>query len=347
MGNAVTNPGRFIEKKVFHVPRSNSAFVNDRSGDDALRRAEEARQRAEMEAQRRADQLKQEMEARRRAEEAQRNAEREAQRRAELLRQQEEARRRAEQARRNAEREAQRRAEELQVQRQQQREQLSRSKSTLTAQLQEKESEYVQAHNKVVAIATQIAMEEKEIESFRVEREDNSTKIIITLGMTGGGKSTLCNRLKGDESQFGNQGGRPTSGTGSSCTQNNAKVAVEVGGHQMTVVDTPGFGDSYGRDRYEIFSLHFHIDRYCNVIIFGIWIQSVSTSVFESLWKHLVLNGGSGSVSSLVCIIQVQSQNLAPPLCKINSRLHTADSNLKTLKIIEHIHFATSLETTF
>jgi len=172
------------------------------------------------------------------------------------LRRKEEERRRAEEARRRAEAEAQRQAEQLRQQRQQQREQLSRSRATLAAQLQAKEGEYNQVHARVMTLATQIATEEKEIESFRVEREDNSTKIVVTLGMTGGGKSTLCNRLKGDESVFGNQGGCATSGDGRSCTQSNAKVVVQVGQQRVTVVDTPGFGDSGGRDRQ-------HSNRLC------------------------------------------------------------------------------------
>jgi len=175
------------------------------------------------------------------------------------MRRKEEERRRAEEARRRAEAEAQRRAEQLRQQRQQQREQLSRSRATLAAQLQAKEGEHNAVHDRVMALATQIAMEEKEIESFRVEREDDSTKVIVTLGMTGGGKSTLCNRLKGDQSTFGNQGGCPTSGDGRSCTQNNAKVVVQIGQRRVTVVDTPGFGDSGGRDRQ-------HSNRLCTYL---------------------------------------------------------------------------------
>ena len=211
------------------------------------------RQRQESKMKKMQEDLKKQQDARRSAEDARRRAEMEAQRRAEQLRQQEEARRRADEARRNAEMEAQRRAEELRVHQQQQREQLSRSRNTLTSQLQEKEMEYNQAHQRTMRIATQIAMEEKEIESFRVERENNSTKIVITLGMTGGGKSTLCNRLKGDESIFGNEGGCETSGDGRSCTQNNSKIVVQVDGHRVTVVDTPGLGDSSGeeKDRYD------------------------------------------------------------------------------------------------
>jgi len=207
------------------------------------------RQRQEEEMRRMKEEMKKQEEARRRAEEARRRAEQDAQRRAEQLRQEEEARRRAEEQRQRAQAEAQRRAEELRQQRQQQREQLSRSRATLDSQLQEKQAEYNAAHQRVTNLSNQIASEEKAIESFRVEREDGSRKIIVTVGMTGGGKSTFCNRLNGDESTFGREGGCQTSGDGTSCTQSNGKLCVQIGQHRVTVVDTPGFGDSFGRDR--------------------------------------------------------------------------------------------------
>jgi len=160
-----------------------------------------------------------------------------------------EALQQAQAAARRAQALAQRRAEELRQQRQQQRQQLSQHRETLNAQLQEKQAEYNAVHERVTNIANQVAAEEKEIELFRVEREDTSRKVVVTLGMTGGGKSTFLNRLNGDESRYGNQGGCQTSGNGNSCTQSNGKLAVQIGQHRITGVDTPGFGDSFGRDR--------------------------------------------------------------------------------------------------
>merc|ERR1712154_252341 len=98
-------------------------------------------------------------------------------------------------------------------------------------------------------LSRQILLEEKEIEEFKVERNDESTKIIITLGGTGSGKSTLCNRMSGDCSLFGDEGPCKTSGDGQSCTLNNAKLVVQIEGTKITIVDTPGIGDSFGRDR--------------------------------------------------------------------------------------------------
>merc|ERR1719474_1891909 len=128
------------------------------------------------------------------------------------------------------------------------RELLIRSIGVLKDRLKEKRIELCTANGKVSDLDSQIKDEEKYLENFTVER-DESTKIIVTLGMTGSGKSTLCNRLKGDKSRGGNKGGIRTSGGSKSCTQDNSKHHVQIGDHRMTVIDTPGLGDSNGRAR--------------------------------------------------------------------------------------------------
>jgi len=177
---------------------------------------------------------------------------------AELRRLEEEARRQSA-AKQRAEEEARRVADQLRQQKETQRGQLNRTISNLRAQLQEKCASYNDAHRRLSDINAQIAGEEKEIAEFKVERADPSTKVIVTLGMTGGGKSTLCNRLKGDESVLGNQGGCATSANGASCTMRNSKVIVQIGQHRITVIDTPGFNDSFGRDRT-------HSNRLCQYL---------------------------------------------------------------------------------
>jgi len=215
----------------------------------------DARQQAE-EARRRAEELRRQVEA----QQAQLQRLRDEARAQAAARQRadEEARAQAA-ARQRAEEEARRRADQLQQQKAAQRAQLTRSRTALATQLQEKTAAHNEANRRLTEINTQIANEEREIAQFRAERADASTKIIITLGMTGGGKSTLCNRLKGDESTFGNQGGFATSGDGRSCTQSNSKTIVRVGQHRITVVDTPGFNDSMGRDRT-------HSNRLCQYL---------------------------------------------------------------------------------
>jgi len=137
---------------------------------------------------------------------------------------------------------------ELSQEKQKRLNQLTREKTNLMNQLHEKEEERDTESDRVATMSKQIAMEEKEIESFRVESDD-STKLIITLGMTGAGKSTLCNRLEGDESKRGNKGGCPTSNKSHSCTQSHSKIVVQSDEHRVMVVDTPGFGDSGGEEK--------------------------------------------------------------------------------------------------
>jgi len=125
---------------------------------------------------------------------------------------------------------------------------LQRTVVVLKGQLSDKETVYNKAKDKVSDLRRKIEDEEKYLEDFTVERE-KSTKIIVTLGMTGSGKSTLCNRLDGDESMEGNEGGAITSDDSESCTQHYSKYHVQIGDHRVTVIDTPGIGDSNGRER--------------------------------------------------------------------------------------------------
>eukprot|EP01084_Bolivina_argentea_P086843 156930_1 len=145
----------------------------------------------------------------RKQKEQQQKAEAEAHRMAEQLKQQKAQQKQQQQ---KAEAEARRMAEQLKQQKAQQRQQLTNIQNTLTTQLTTKQRLFNDKHNILMNITRQIAIEEKEIEEFKIERNDNTTKIIITLGMTGGGKSTFCNRMFGDKSLFGNKGPCKTSG---------------------------------------------------------------------------------------------------------------------------------------
>jgi len=135
------------------------------------------------------------------------------------------------------------------------KEKLGEQRDTLSDHLKEKKADRDEIHGRAEGIKSEIEHEEKEMSKFEVERLDQSSRIIVTLGMTGSSKSTLCNRINGDDSKFGNKGSAQTSGNGKSCTQSNSTHRVEIGGHLVTVVDTPGIADSLGRDRQHSINL--------------------------------------------------------------------------------------------
>lgn len=122
---------------------------------------------------------------------------------------------------------------------------------TLQSQLHDKSVEYNETHGQLVKLQQQVDEEEASINSdFSEERENSSTKIIILLGITGDGKSTFGNRLVGDASKMGNEGPFKTSAKCSSCTQHLFKYQTTTNGHKISVVDTPGWNDSDGNDRF-------------------------------------------------------------------------------------------------
>ena len=141
-------------------------------------------------------------------------------------------------------------------QREQQRRHLINTRDLLNAQVAEKLKLYQHKQSQLFALATEIAAEEKEIDKFKIERENEGNQLVITLGATGGGKSTFCNRMAKDKSLFGDKGPFQTSGDSASCTQEFTKLCIQVGNHKITIVDTPGFGDSFGRDRYLIYYVY-------------------------------------------------------------------------------------------
>eukprot|EP00486_Rosalina_sp_Unknown_P006545 CAMPEP_0201576884 /NCGR_PEP_ID=MMETSP0190_2-20130828/22946_1 /ASSEMBLY_ACC=CAM_ASM_000263 /TAXON_ID=37353 /ORGANISM="Rosalina sp." /LENGTH=419 /DNA_ID=CAMNT_0048008263 /DNA_START=78 /DNA_END=1337 /DNA_ORIENTATION=- len=94
-------------------------------------------------------------------------------------------------------------------------------------------------------IERQILTEEKSIEGMKLERNDKSKKIIVCVGKTGHGKSTVVNRLAGDISLMAKNGPCKTSISGKSCTQSLQKIRCG----NLCVIDCPGWADSGGADR--------------------------------------------------------------------------------------------------
>eukprot|EP00484_Ammonia_sp_Unknown_P023796 CAMPEP_0197033698 /NCGR_PEP_ID=MMETSP1384-20130603/12038_1 /TAXON_ID=29189 /ORGANISM="Ammonia sp." /LENGTH=360 /DNA_ID=CAMNT_0042463541 /DNA_START=52 /DNA_END=1134 /DNA_ORIENTATION=- len=120
--------------------------------------------------------------------------------------------------------------------------------SWLQEQMNTEREEYRKIDEQLQTIQSQISVEMKEIEAFQPERDDPNTKIVVLIGMTGAGKSTFCNRLWGDSSDEADEGPFETSYGSTSCTQAHSKRIIEICGTRITVVDTPGYNDSTGRD---------------------------------------------------------------------------------------------------
>jgi len=132
------------------------------------------------------------------------------------------------------------RKEQLAKQRRQQIEQLQSHKQyVITQKLKPKQIELSNLQN-------QIATEEESIKGMRLERNDNSKKIIICVGKTGHGKSTFVNRLAGDTSLMADKGPCTTSNSAQSCTKSLQKINCG----KLCIIDCPGWADSGGADRH-------------------------------------------------------------------------------------------------
>jgi len=84
-------------------------------------------------------------------------------------------------------------------------------------------------------------------------KNDSRTMFIVMLGVTGDGKSTICNRLCGDKSRMGNRGPFAACRSFNSVTQELSHKVQPICQVPCVIVDTPGYADSQGRD-----DLHFN-----------------------------------------------------------------------------------------
>jgi len=93
--------------------------------------------------------------------------------------------------------------------------------------------------------------EQKDVKKFDKELNDPNIKTIILIGSTGHGKSTIANRLCNDKSLKGNEKDFNAGNGVVSETKRIQKTVVhnEITNKVISVVDTPGFFDSDGRDR--------------------------------------------------------------------------------------------------
>ena len=85
--------------------------------------------------------------------------------------------------------------------------------------------------------------------------ENNGGPNVVVLGVTGAGKSTLCNVLTGKTPNGEDEDGFPSSASPNTCTYKTVgKRANWLGNYDkpLTICDTPGLGDPSGRDSLNI-----------------------------------------------------------------------------------------------
>lgn len=129
------------------------------------------------------------------------------------------------------------------------REGLEKLITALNDRISDKETEHNTELQKLRDIQSQVVEEEKLLIHFPAEY-DRSASMLVLVGNTGDGKSTLANRLCGDDSVMADEGPFETSDQMASCTQTLTKQSTTIGELKVTVIDAPGWNDSQGKDRF-------------------------------------------------------------------------------------------------
>eukprot|EP01083_Nonionella_stella_P057086 150004_1 len=97
-------------------------------------------------------------------------------------------------------------------------------------------------------VQQQIAIQNQMHYPMQGVQYDAHTKFIVTFGITGDGKSTLCNRLCGDDSKKGNKGPFKALRSGDSVTVKIAYKPCTLSHNKCIIVDCPGCDDSKHHD---------------------------------------------------------------------------------------------------
>eukprot|EP01084_Bolivina_argentea_P194638 333984_1 len=112
------------------------------------------------------------------------------------------------------------------------------------------EKRYSKNKEEINNLRINICNEEKAISQYENAINDFNTKFIVIIGNTGDGKSTLCNRLYNDKSEYGNNGPFKVSHNAKSQTKNVKHIVDTL--NKYVIVDTPGINDSEQKDDHHI-----------------------------------------------------------------------------------------------
>lgn len=166
------------------------------------------------------------------------------------------------------------------------------------------DTELAKIKQELVTINNQIIEEEKLLVHFPEEYNDRSRKIVVLIGNTGDGKSTVGNRLCHDESEMAEDGPFETSDQSQSCTQDLCRERTQFDNVQLCVVDAPGWNDSDGKDRAHANNLCAYLygsGGINNFVLvrnsanyrfdnnFRMMLERYSCMFGNAFWKHLVV----------------------------------------------------------
>jgi len=184
-----------------------------------------------------------------------------------------------------------------------QREGLEKQIETLKARVADVTVEHQTEADKLSEIRAQIVAEQAQLVHFPRDY-DRTASILVFVGNTGDGKSTVCNRMCGDESDMADDGEFETSDQATSCTQEMAKQTRQIGDAKLTVVDAPGWNDSEGKDREHANNLCAYLygcGGVNNFVLvrnsanfrfdanFKLMLERYFNMFGDAFWKHLIV----------------------------------------------------------
>jgi len=134
-------------------------------------------------------------------------------------------------------------------------------KTQVACKKEEIDEKAVKERNAIKNLKRKISNEEGKIKKFTNIRNDKDTLFIVALGVTGHGKSTLLNRLCGDECKIdpGDNGPFAAASDDQSVTMNPEHKVCTIEDNRCILVDTPGYDDTEQRDNLHLNNLEKYL----------------------------------------------------------------------------------------